>query len=55
MGTATTKRRKNGIAVPDGLLLHAVPFAALQEPTDMSSLRCQPAEQNLEVRKGTRR
>jgi hypothetical protein len=32
-----------------------VTFAALQEPTDVSSLRCRPAEQNLTVRKGARR
>ena len=54
MGTATARRRKTGIAVPDRLL-HAVTFAALQEPTDVSFLRCRPAEQHLKVRKGARR
>jgi hypothetical protein len=54
MGTATARRRKTGIAVSDGVL-QAVTFAALQEPTDVSSLRCRPAEQNLKVRKGARR
>jgi hypothetical protein len=54
MGKATVRRRKTGIAVPDGLL-QAVAFAALQEPTGVSSPRCGPAEQYLTVRKGTRR
>ena len=54
MGKAMVRRRKTGIAVPDGLL-QAVTFAALQEPTDVRARRCQPAEQNLKVRKGTRR
>jgi hypothetical protein len=53
MGTATARRRKIGIAIPDGLL-QAVPFAALQEATDVRPLRCRPAEQNLKVRKGAR-
>jgi hypothetical protein len=55
MGKATARRRKTGVAVPDGLL-QAVTFAALQGRTDVSSLRCRPAEQHhLKVRKGTRR
>jgi hypothetical protein len=54
MGTATARRRKTGIAKPDGLL-QAVTLAALQEPTGVSALQCRPAEQNLKGRKGARR
>jgi hypothetical protein len=51
MGTA--RRRKTGIAVPDGLL-QAVPFAALQERPARSAPLCRLAEQHLTANKGRR-
>ena len=50
MGRATARRRKTGIAIPDGLLT----FAALQERSGVSAPLCRLVEQHLTANKGRR-